>query len=91
MPIVSIVVPFWGYLKGSLMENGLNQKKGTMMETIGKAVSRFGPLESCHIPLSSRYVNLGREYNPPHSSILIKALTTECSRRSNSQSQGTKL
>ena len=27
LPVVSIVVPFWGYAKGSLIYNGLNQKK----------------------------------------------------------------
>ena len=27
LPIVSIVVPFWGYLLGSLIESWLNQKK----------------------------------------------------------------
>ena len=36
IPIVSIVVPFWGYLIGPLIYNWLNQKKGTTMETIGK-------------------------------------------------------
>ena len=36
LPIVSIVVPFLGYLLGSLIEKELNPKKGTTMETIGK-------------------------------------------------------
>ena len=35
LPIVSIVVPFWGYLIGSLLYIWLNQKKGTTMETLG--------------------------------------------------------
>ena len=35
LPIVSIVVPFWGYLIGSLIYSWLNQK-GTTMEIIGR-------------------------------------------------------
>ena len=35
LPIVSIVVPFWDYLIGSQLYFGLNQKKGTTMDTIG--------------------------------------------------------
>ena len=40
LPVVSIVVPFWGYLIGSLLYIWLNQKKGTTMETIGFRVKR---------------------------------------------------
>ena len=35
IPIVSTVVPFWGYLLGSLKKKWLSQR-GTAMETIGK-------------------------------------------------------
>ena len=34
LPVVSIVVPFWGYLIGSILYIWLNQK-GTTMESIG--------------------------------------------------------
>ena len=35
VPIVSIVVPFWGYLLRSLIKELVKSKKGTTMETIG--------------------------------------------------------
>ena len=36
LPIVSIVVPFWGYLFRILNIKLVKPKKGTTMETIGK-------------------------------------------------------
>ena len=36
LPIVSIVVPLWGYLIGSLLQYLVKPKKGTTMETIGR-------------------------------------------------------
>ena len=35
LPIASLVVPFWGYLLGSLIYNWFKPKKGTTMETRG--------------------------------------------------------
>ena len=35
LPVVSIVVPFWGYLLGSFILNMVKPKTGTTMETIG--------------------------------------------------------
>ena len=37
LPVVSIVVPFWGYLIGNLIIYLVKPKKGTTMETIGRA------------------------------------------------------
>ena len=37
LPIVSIVVPFWGYFLGSLIYISVKPKKGTRIETIGSA------------------------------------------------------
>ena len=39
IPIVSIAVPFWGYLLGILNIELVKPKKGTTMETIGKTLS----------------------------------------------------
>ena len=38
LPIVSIVVPFWGYLIRILIIYLVKPKKGTTMETIGRAL-----------------------------------------------------
>ena len=41
LPIVSIIVPFWGYLLGSLVQNWLNQKRELPMETTGRILRQF--------------------------------------------------
>ena len=66
LPVVSIVVPFGGYLIGSLLYICLNQKRNYTMETIGRGFLYLWqfrvPFENCTgTSLLMRFV-LRRDY-----------------------------